>query len=101
MSKQFFIPITLEDFKELLRTILKEESEHFQKPSPAGLDEFVPIAEACKRAHCSKPKMYDLFKKGIINRYYLDGLVRVNLSELENALKEGKFSGAKKGGDDA
>lgn len=101
MSKQFFIPITLEELKELLRTVLKEESEHFQKPAPSGLDEFVTISEACKRAHCSKPKMYDLFKKGIISRYYLGGLVRVNLSELEKALKEGKISGTKKGGDDA
>jgi len=53
-------------------------------------EEFLKVNDIASRLDLSRPKVYDMLKKGVLPSYNIDGVLRVSVRDFEAFLRKSK-----------
>lgn len=74
-------------FSNWVISLVKAELSLYKESAKIGTqvstDEWLTIEGACKHLKVSKPTLWEMSKRGVVSKYYLDGKPRYKKSDLD------------------
>ena len=96
MENQLMImPDFIQNLRCFIESIVRVELGKYEQTTQKENDEWLTIEEACKYLKVSKTTLWDMAKKGVICKFYIDAKPRFKKSEIDQAFLKVSY---KKGG---